>query len=57
MKDTQVSEEDELTICSKKSNKLSNNHFETDEKKYKYQNLDLKSLKEQNPKSHHLCVN
>ena len=43
--------EDERAICSKKSN-LSNNHIESEKdkwKKDKCQNINLKSLREENP--------
>ena len=41
-----ITEEDELDIFSKKSY-LSNNHVESDKEKDKYQNINLKSLKEE----------
>ena len=43
-----IAEEDELAICSKKSN-LSNNHIESNKKKDKCQNINLKSLREEDP--------
>ena len=43
-----IAEENELAICSKKSN-LSNNHTESDEEKDKCQNINLKSLREKSP--------
>ena len=43
-----IAEENELAICSKKSN-LSNNHTESDEEKDKCQNINLKSLREESP--------
>ena len=43
-----IAEEDELVICSKKSS-LSNNHIESDKEKDKCQNINLKSLREENP--------
>ena len=42
-----IAEEDELTICSKRSN-LSNNHVESEKEKDKCQNINLKSLREEN---------
>ena len=47
-------EEDELAIFSKKSN-LSNNHVESNKKKDKCQNINLKSLREVNPNGPFLC--
>ena len=41
-----ITEEDEFDIFSKKSY-LSNNHVESDKEKDKYQNINLKSLKEE----------
>ena len=43
-----IVEEDELAICSKTSN-LSNNHIESKKEKNKRQNINLKSLREENP--------
>ena len=43
-----IAEEDELAICSKTSN-LSNNHIESETEKNKSQNINLKSLREENP--------
>ena len=43
-----IVEEDELAICSKTVN-LSNNHIEKEKKKNKGQNINLKSLREENP--------
>ena len=49
MKDMQnIVEEDELGICSKTVN-LSNNHIESEKEKNKSQNINLKSLREENP--------
>ena len=42
-----IAEEDELAICSKRSN-LSNNHVESEKEKDKCQNINLKSLREEN---------
>ena len=43
-----IVEEDELAICSKTAN-LSNNHIESEKEKNKSQNINLKSLREENP--------
>ena len=48
MKDLRVVEEDELAICSKTSN-LSNNRIDSKKEKNKRQNINLKSLREENP--------
>ena len=47
-RDESIAEEDEFNICSKKSN-LSNSHVENDKEKNKRQNINLKSLREENP--------
>ena len=44
-----IAEEDELPICSKKSN-LSDTHIESDKEKDKCQNISIKLLREENPK-------
>ena len=43
-----IAEEDKLGICSKKSS-LSSNHIESEKEKDKRQNINLKSLREENP--------
>ena len=43
-----IVEEDELAICSKTAN-LSNNHIDSEKEKNKSQNINLKSLREENP--------
>ena len=43
-----IVEEDELGICSKTVN-LSNNHIESEKEKNKSQNINVKSLREENP--------
>ena len=43
-----IVEKDELSICSKTSN-LSNKHIKSEKEKNKRQNINLKSLREENP--------
>ena len=42
-----IAEDDDFTICIKKSS-LSNSHAENDKEKNKRQNINLKSLREEN---------
>ena len=48
MKDASIAVEDELAICSKKSN-LSNSHIENEKEKGKHQSINQKSLKKEIP--------
>ena len=45
---TSIAEENELAICIEKSN-ISNNNIESEKERDKHQNIDLKSLREENP--------
>ena len=47
-RDASIAEKDELAICSKTAN-LSNNHIKSEKEKNKIQNINLKSLREENP--------
>ena len=56
MKDASIAVEDELAICSKKSN-LSNSHIENEKEKGKHQKYQPKIIKERNSQSLHFCAN
>ena len=46
--ESNIAEKDELAFCSKTAN-LSNNHIKSEKEKNKSQNINLKSLREENP--------